>query len=113
VLSFLFDKEETAQVMTVQAVNLTVFIPWIIMIFVVEEKSLVAENLLSLIPYAHVAQGDSRGQRRKSSILRLARAADERGCRQPPFAMPRLALSRLPRTAATPAPLSHVARAET
>jgi len=59
VLSFLFDKEETAQVMTDQAVNLTVFIPWIIMVFVVEEKSLVAENLLSLIPAYALYRGHS------------------------------------------------------
>lgn len=59
VLSFAFEKEETAQVMTDQAVNLTVFIPWIIMVFVVEEKSLAAENVLSLIPAYALYRGHS------------------------------------------------------
>ncbi len=55
VLSFWFKKEETAQVMTDQLVNLTVFIPWIIMAFVLDEKKLTAENLVSLFPGSEIS----------------------------------------------------------
>jgi len=58
-LSFLFDKEETADVITDQAVNVPLYIPWIIMVFVVKEKSFVAENLLSLIPGFALYRGHS------------------------------------------------------
>ena len=40
-------------------VNLTVFIPWIIMAFVLDSKKLVAENLLSLIPAYGLYRGHS------------------------------------------------------
>ena len=58
-LSFLFDKEETAQVMTDQIVNLTVFIPWIIMVFVTTSKKQAAELALSLIPGWALYRGHS------------------------------------------------------
>jgi ABC-type multidrug transport system ATPase subunit len=58
-LSFLFEKEETAQVMTDQIVNLTVFIPWIIMVFVSESKKQDAELCLSLIPGWALYRGHS------------------------------------------------------
>lgn len=59
VLSFWFAKEETAQVMTQQCVSLPFLIPWIIMAFVVREKNLLAENLLSLIPAYALYRGTS------------------------------------------------------
>jgi hypothetical protein len=40
--------------MTDQLVNLTVFIPWIIMAFVLDEKKLTAENLVSLFPGSQI-----------------------------------------------------------
>jgi len=59
VLSFWFAKEETAQVMTQQCVSLPFLIPWVIMAFVVREKNLLAENLLSLIPAYALYRGTS------------------------------------------------------